>query len=244
MGRSVGAESQGRLEGFGSEPVDNSSVIDRARDMLESVINIPDPKQQIMELCLKDDVGNYEPVHLPGLAPLQRLQSGGRAGVGEEVPRLHTPGRAGGGWEDSSDEETERLQQLTDSLVSDDSVRETTLATSPEYRLVSDFCLEDNREDIIDRCEETVKGLIDGDAMSGLFCLMEILESGSSSTQMRGLLLLEFLITKGYPSPSAVATIYERVSIKLESSPDAMVAVKAKKIHMILNILKTVQVSV
>ena len=59
--------------------MNNSSVIDKARDMLESVINIPDPKQQIMELCFKDDVGNYEPVHLPGLAPLQRRHAGGRA---------------------------------------------------------------------------------------------------------------------------------------------------------------------
>ena len=71
MGRSTMVTSQGRLEGFGSEPVDKSSMMDKARDMLESVVNLPDPKKQIMELCLKEDVGNYEAVHLPGLPPVE-----------------------------------------------------------------------------------------------------------------------------------------------------------------------------
>ena len=238
MGRSGMGDSQGRLEGFGNEPVDKSSMIDKARDMLESVINIPDPKQQIMELCLKDDVGSYEPVYLPGLPSVEGRRMGGRLPqAAGEVPKVHVPGRAGGGWEDSSDEEQARLEELSESLVSEDLTLESTLTSSVENKIVKDFCLEGDSDDMVDKCEEAVKNLLEGDTMGGLFCLVEVLESGSSFTQLRGLFLLELLINTGALSPATMMTICERVQAKLELSEDPKVAMKAKKIHMVLKLL-------
>jgi len=242
MGRSL-STSQGRMEGFGSEPVDKSSVIDKARDMLESVVNLPDPKKQIMELCLKDDVGDYEAVRLPGAVPEARRRIIGGVVAGGEVPRQHVPGRAGGGWEDSSDEEQTRLDQLSGSLLTDSLASDNSVSASLEAAIIKEFCHESGTEDIVDRCEETISKLMDGDPMTGLVCLGEVLDSGTSQTQLRALLLLEFLLTRGTPTPSAVATVYEKVYSKLELSEEPKVALKAKKVNMIIKALKGVKTS-
>ena len=240
MGRSTGS-SQGRLEGFGSEPVDKSSMMDKARDMLESVVNLPDPKKQIMELCLKDDVGSYEAVHLPGLPPVKgRRLVGGLPLPEKDPPKAHTPGRAGGGWEDSSDEEQTRIEQFTNtsSDVAPEVPRESSLALSEEAKIVKNFCDEKEKDLIVDKCQEAVGRLTENDPMTGLFCLIEVLESSSPDSHFRALLLLEFLLAQGSPSHSAVATVYKRVLPKLELSHEHRVAVKAKKINAILEALK------
>jgi len=229
MGRSMGS-SQGRLEGFGSEPVDKSSMMDKARDMLESVVNLPDPKKQIMELCLKEDVGSYEAVHLPGLPPVEgRRLVGGIPLLEKEPTKAHTPGRAGGGWEDSSDEEQTRIEEFTN-VVAPEVPRESSLALSEEAKIVRSFCDEERRDLIVDKCQEAVDRLVEKDPMTGLFCVIEVLECESnSSDHLRALLLLEFLLAHGSPSPSAVATVYKRVFPKLELSQERGVAIKAKK---------------
>ena len=240
MGRSMGS-SQGRLEGFGSEPVDKSSMMDKARDMLESVVNLPDPKKQIMELCLKDDVGSYEAVHLPGLPPVEgRRLVGGVPLLEREPTKAHTPGRAGGGWEDSSDEEQTRIEEFTNigSSLAPDVPREFSLAMSEEAKIVKSFCDEEQRDLIVDKCQEAVGRLVEKDPMTGLFCVIEVLEhEANSSAHLRALLLLEFLIAQGSPSHSAVATVYKRVFPKLEISEECGVAIKAKKINAILGAL-------
>ena len=43
----------GKYEGFGNSPISRASMTDKVRDMLENVLNLPDPKQQIMKLCLE-----------------------------------------------------------------------------------------------------------------------------------------------------------------------------------------------
>ena len=233
MGRSMGS-SQGRLEGFGSEPVDKSSMIDKARDMLESVVNLPDPKKQIMELCLKDDVGSYEAVHLPGLPPVEgRRLVGGIPLLEREPAKAHTPGKAGGGWEDSSDEEQTRIEKFTN--IAPEVPRDSSLALSEEAKIVKTFCDEKGRDLIVDKCQEVVDRLVESDPMTGLFCVMEVLECESkSSDHLRALLLLEFLIAQGSPSHSAVTTVYKRVFPKLKLSQESGVSIKAKKINAIL----------
>ena len=58
MGSFAGSGSGGKYEGFGNSPISKGTVTDRVRDMLEGVINMPDPKKQIMarnkvlKLCL------------------------------------------------------------------------------------------------------------------------------------------------------------------------------------------------
>ena len=58
------------------------------------------------------------------------------------------------------------------------------------------------------------------------------------SDHLRALLLLEFMIAQGSPSPNAMATVYKKVFPKLELSKDPGVAIKAKKINAILEALK------
>ena len=50
---SYGTSSGGKYEGFGNSPINRSSVTDKVRDLLESVMSLPDPKKQIMQLCLE-----------------------------------------------------------------------------------------------------------------------------------------------------------------------------------------------
>ena len=254
MGRSTMVTSQGRLEGFGSEPVDKSSMMDKARDMLESVVNLPDPKKQIMELCLKEDVGNYEAVHLPGLPPVEGRRLVGGVPLSEHQPgKVHTPGRAGGGWEDSSDEEQARIEEFTSASLDTESPREGALALSEEAKIVRSFCDDKDKDLIVDKCEEAVRRLIEKDPMTGLFCVVEVLEAESisdfnskfkadtintNSDHLKALLLLEFMIAQGSPSPNAMATVYKKVFPKLELSKDPGVAIKAKKINAILEALK------
>ena len=100
------------------------------------------------------------------------------------------------------------------------------------------FCDEERRDLIVDKCQETVGRLLEKDPMTGLFCVIEVLECESNpSAHFRALLLLEFLLAQGSPSHSAVATVYKRVFPKLEFSQECGVAIKAKKINAILGAL-------
>ena len=84
---SFNSNSTGKYEGFGSSPINKSTVTDRVRDMMESVMNLPDPKQEIMKLCLEDPVGDYRPLVLPS-QPVCRPRT-----VSSSKPsKPHTPG--------------------------------------------------------------------------------------------------------------------------------------------------------
>ena len=87
MGSFATGSPAGKYEGFGNSPINKSSVTDRVRDMMESVMNLPDPKQEIMKLCLEDPVGDYRPLVLPS-QPVCRPRT-----VSSSKPsKPHTPG--------------------------------------------------------------------------------------------------------------------------------------------------------
>ena len=96
MGSFAGSGSGGKYEGFGNSPISKGTVTDRVRDMLEGVINMPDPKKQIMALCLEDPVGGYKPLKLPDLPDVKSSR-----------PRTRTlsTSRTLGGWSSSSEDE-------------------------------------------------------------------------------------------------------------------------------------------
>ena len=94
MGSFVG--SGGKYEGFGNSPISKGTVTDRLRDMLEGVINQPDPKKQIMALCLEDPVGGYTPLKLPDLPDIKSSRS---------RTRTLSTSRTLGGWSSSSEDE-------------------------------------------------------------------------------------------------------------------------------------------
>merc|ERR1719495_3110388 len=135
-----------------------------------------------MELCLKDDVGSYEAVHLPGLPPIEgRRLVGGIPLLEREPTKAHTPGRAGGGWEDSSDEEQARIEEFISASLDTESPREGALAMSEEAKIVRSFFDDKDKDLIVDKCEEAVCRLIEKDPMTGLFCVVEVLEAESIS---------------------------------------------------------------
>ena len=87
MGSFATSSPAGKYEGFGNSPINKSTVTDRMRDMMESVMNLPDPKQEILKLCLEDPVGDYQPLVLPS-QPLTRPRT-----VSSSKPsKPHTPG--------------------------------------------------------------------------------------------------------------------------------------------------------
>ena len=87
MGSFPTSSPAGKYEGFGNSPINKSTVTDRLRDMMESVMNLPDPKQQILKLCLEDPVGDYKPLVLPS-QPVTRPRT-----VSSSKPvKPHTPG--------------------------------------------------------------------------------------------------------------------------------------------------------
>ena len=90
------AGSGGKYEGFGNSPISKGTVTDRLRDMLEGVINMPDPKKQIMALCLEDPVGGYTPLKLPDLPDVKSSRT---------RTRTLSTSRTLGGWSSSSEDE-------------------------------------------------------------------------------------------------------------------------------------------
>ena len=231
----------GKYEGFGNSPINKNSVTDKVRDVLESVMNLPDPKQQILDLCLEDSTGDYEAIHLPEVSiPQNRIKYSVI-----DKPKAHVPGRAGGGWEDSSDEEESTLGEYESMQMSEENLEESenTLTKSAEYALVQEFCTNNDKSNIWSAIEETVTKLTECETLNGVFCIINVLDSDSENKQFRALLLLEHLIHKGVVSPAKVHTVYSKVYEKLENSGAEGVAIKAKKINLILNALKAMKPS-
>jgi len=237
MGNSTA--KSGKYEGFGNSPINKNSVTDKVRDVLESVINLPDPKQQILDLCLEDSTGNYEAIHLPEVTSLPNKINR----TVRDKPKAHVPGRAGGGWEDSSDEEESTLGEYESMQLSEENVEESdnSLTKSIEFSIVQEFCTNNENSNICSFIENAVTKLTGCETLNGVFCIINILESESGDKQFRALLLLEHLIHKGVVSPSKVHTVYSKVYENLESSGNEGVAIKAKKINLILIALKAIK---
>lgn len=237
MGNST--TKSGKYEGFGNSPINKNSVTDKVRDVLESVINLPDPKQQILDLCLEDSTGDYEAIHLPEVG--QEHKKLRHAHI--EKPKAHIPGKAGGGWEDSSDDDELTLGEFESMQLSEENLEEceNTLTKSTEYEIVQEFCADNDKLNIWSAIEEAVKKLTECETLNGVFCIINVLDSDNVTKHFRALLLLEHLIHKGVVSPSKVHTVYSKVHEKLETSADDGVAIKAKKINLILVALKVIK---
>ena len=217
----------GKYEGFGNSPISRSRVTDRVRDLLETVINLPDPRHQIMALCLEDPVGGYTPVTVPDIAAPAAATA---ASQHKQPPRLH------GGWSSSSEDEEEVLgefsQHVDNTALTDNS--------SLESRVVNKFCDDDiNSADLLPRLQETVDVIISGDNQIGVFSVLNVLQSQEEEDKLfKGLLLLEYLQHENVMSPSKLHGLFSKVSDKLEKSASNRVADKAVKMSLILNALR------
>ena len=106
---------------------------DKVADFIEKAITIPDERKEVMEMCLASpSTGDFKPVSLPGIqlssqSPHSNSNSmhvsnfGGftsSSGSGRSGQK-HIPGRAGGGWEDDTQDdkytvEPENLRKIFD----------------------------------------------------------------------------------------------------------------------------------
>ena len=241
MGSSITTKT-GKYEGFGNSPINKNSVTDTVRDVLESVINLPDPKQQILDLCLEDSPGEYEAIHLPQIGVKQQIPR--LAGVDVHKPKVHIPGKAGGGWEDSSDDDDDlTLGEFESMQLSEEAhdESENSLTKSNEYAVVQEFCANNDKSNILLAIEEAVTKLTEFETLNGVFCIVNILDSCDTDKHFLALLLLEHLIHKGVVSPAKVHSVYSKVQEKLELSVEDRVAIKSKKINLILIALKAIK---
>ena len=231
----------GKYEGFGNSPINKNSMTDRVRDVIESVINLPDPKKQIMDLCLEDSTGDYEAIHLPSVGLAQVKQKN----VVIDKPKTHIPGRAGGGWEDSSDEDASILGDYESMQLSGDGHEEceNTLTNSAEFAIVEEFCQNNDKPNNLSAIMASVKKLAESETLNGVFCIIHVLETGDEGKQYRALLLLEHLINEGIVSPAKVQTVFCKPFASLEISQNEPVALKAQKIKLILDALKSIKSS-
>ena len=217
----------GKYEGFGNSPISRSRVTDRVRDLLETVLTLPDPRHQIMALCLEDPVGGYTPVTVPDIAAPAAATA---ASQHKQLPRPH------GGWSSSSEDEDEVLGEFSQH------VDNTALTDnfSLESRVVNKFCDEDiNSADLLPRLQETVDVIISGDSQIGVFSVLNVLQSQEEEDKLfKGLLLLEYLHHENVMSPSKLHGLFSKVSDKLEKSASNRVADKAVKMSLILNALR------
>ena len=232
MGSFATSSTAGKYEGFGNSPINKSSVTDRLRDMMESVMNLPDPKQEILKLCLEDPVGDYQPLVLP-------CQPVSRPRTVSSPAKPHTPGRPGGGWSSSSEDEESALEEFNTSL----SLQTEQTDRSSEQRAVLEFCQSDHQAELrlnVEKCLAEITGE-QASLQTGLFCIINILgeeeEEGGDERRLRGLLLLEHLIHRALLPPVKIKNLFSKVEGKLQESKSKQVVVKSKKISLILSSL-------
>ena len=82
----------------------------------QTLLNPTSDKQEVMTMCLTSTKGDYQPISVqipsqttsqPKAAPSKRPLK-----VVPDRVKAHVPGRAGGGWESSEDEEEVQMKQL------------------------------------------------------------------------------------------------------------------------------------
>ena len=83
----------------------------------QTLLNPTSDKQEVMTMCLTSTKGDYQPISVQ--IPSQTKSSQPKATPSKRplkvVPdrvKAHVPGRAGGGWESSEDEEEVQMKQL------------------------------------------------------------------------------------------------------------------------------------
>ena len=109
MGASSGAK------GFGNTPVNKENLGHKVLDIIDKVTNIPDERAEVLKMCLENSpTGSYEPVPAPALMKSVMLKTS-TTSLSSSVIRgkKHKPGKAGGGWESSDEDEIGQLSEVS-----------------------------------------------------------------------------------------------------------------------------------
>ncbi|KAF4531953.1 hypothetical protein B566_EDAN006645 [Ephemera danica] len=134
--------SEGKYQGFGNSPImKEETVADKVLNYFDKLSTTSDQNSKIIKEGIASSIGNYEAVSLPNIQqfampiakPMPSLPPPPRVSAMKE----HVPGKAGGGWEDSDEDEPKTSHHP--SLLSEDSLETCIKLSCPEVlRAIAD----------------------------------------------------------------------------------------------------------
>jgi len=233
----AGSLANSKYEGFGNSPINKTGIGESIREMVDSVLAVQDPNKQILDLCLSNSTGDYQAVQIGHLSESHQTFSTRKL----SQVKAHTPGRAGGGWEDDFDEESD-LKLLSNLVVSDtDDQVLGDITNTGEYRIVEDFCSIEKLPVDITVLRQTFERLESHTATTCLFCVAKVCETGGDVAKHRALLLLEKYLQSATVSPQMVGTVFKKISASVLPSENINLVNKTKKIALIIEKLKSLK---
>jgi len=233
----AGSLGNSKYEGFGNSPINKTGIGESIREIVDSVLAVPDPNKQILDLCLSNSTGDYQAVQIGHLSESQQAFSTRKF----SQVKAHTPGRAGGGWEDDLDQESD-LKLLSNLVVSDtDDEVSGDITNSVEYRIVEDFCSIDALPVDITVLRQTFELMSGHSGTTCLFCVAKVCETGGDVAKLRALLLLEKYLQSAAVSPEMVGTVFKKISAIVLPSENTNLVNKTKKIALIIEKLKSLK---
>merc|ERR1711874_467311 len=232
MGSSSAVGGSSKYEGFGNSPINKIVIGDSLRNMVDSVLEVPDAKKQILDMCLANTTGDYQAVQLTNL-PEKNVSYPKTL---EQKPKIHTPGRAGGGWEEDEEERYEFLtvcQSVKENLPQTED-----LPNSEQHRILKDFCSVEKLPVDIATLDQVMLDLSGFNPVEVLIKLNVVVEEGSDIVKLRSLLLVERYLQGGAVSVETVEKLFEKMVKSLNMSDSPAVIAKTKKIGLIIESLK------
>ncbi|CAB3379506.1 Hypothetical predicted protein [Cloeon dipterum] len=240
-----------KYQGFGNSPnIKEANVVDKVWSYFDKLSTPSDTNSKIIKDAIASETGDYEAVQIPQqFAQFRRPEPLSRH-MPDLPPTLkvavkhHVPGKAGGGWEDSDEEqEKEQNSAISEhrSLASIDLLEESMNENSEECTIIRQYVAKNDFpvswNEVSDLCAECMKlSITDILASMG----NELAES-SGNQSLRLMVLLETLLqTEAFASVRSVEQAKIILEPKLLSIANDIgasdnVVTKSKKIIFIIN---------
>jgi len=248
MGGSSGSK------GFGNTPISKENIGHKVLEIIDKAVNITDQRDEVMKMCLANsEVGDYQPVEVQGqpltstMQTSQTMKTSQRSlGTSFMAGKKHVPGRAGGGWESSEDENydepTNQLEQSMSEVSLSSPIKKDIMLDSacealeddestesiPQFRIYCSLEIMPTLAEVNDcynMCQEV-------DTLIVLDQIKVILEDTKSNMRAtRAMLVLECYLRSGKVKPEIVKSMFCDVLTTFHQNCDAIeAAIKAKKL--------------
>lgn len=253
MGATSGAS------GFGNTPINKENFGHKVLDLIDKTVHIPDEREQVLKSCLAQSaVGDYVPVQAPTMksSMMMSMKSSKMMTSSTFIGKKHTPGKAGGGWESSDDEDEILSQGLSEvSLESpvikpakeSDVMIESACEAfeedeiSPEIQELRHFCSQNSDLPGLLEIQDCFNKLLNVDPLVVLEHLKINLEDEKSSEKaVRSMLILECYLRTNLVKPSDYESIFSDILTTFSKSSEASETAvnKATKLKLIISKLQ------
>ncbi|XP_023340252.1 uncharacterized protein LOC111710404 [Eurytemora carolleeae] len=233
MGKDAKIIQDSKYDGFGNSPIYKTDITDTIRNVVEQVLNTPDPRLERLEACLKSSRGKYQAARVDlELSEIHEDQTRTR-----QEPRKHIPGRAGGGWEDedSEDEFVEFGGLCLESKDEDDKLG--LITATDEFVKIRQFCMDEPLPVDLDILNSLVQELKMSEKLNILFSLKHVLETESDENILRALLLTEKILEQGLITANVLLTVLKTNLELRKVDENRKISVKSSKILATLEYL-------